>query len=84
MVLVVLALMKVYLLFIIYFLNYTLDPTNSAAQLAQNAIRIANIGRATPNTSVAVSTYEVPPRQCISTPFGYLPVYGKNIYLDMS
>ncbi|KAF7637897.1 CCHC-type domain-containing protein [Meloidogyne graminicola] len=51
------------------------NPTNSAAQLAQNAIRIANIGRATPNTSVAVSTYEVPPRQCISTPFGYLPVY---------
>uniref|UniRef100_A0A915P970 RNA-binding protein 5 n=1 Tax=Meloidogyne floridensis TaxID=298350 RepID=A0A915P970_9BILA len=51
------------------------DPTNSAAQLAQNAIRIANMGRSTPNATPAVSTYEVPPRQCVSTPFGYLPVY---------
>uniref|UniRef100_A0A1I8BYB8 RNA-binding protein 5 n=1 Tax=Meloidogyne hapla TaxID=6305 RepID=A0A1I8BYB8_MELHA len=51
------------------------DPTNSAAQLAQNAIRIANMGRAAPNPSPTVSTYEVPPRQSVSTPFGYLPVY---------
>ncbi|CAK5031422.1 unnamed protein product [Meloidogyne enterolobii] len=53
----------------------SINPTNSAAQLAQNAIRIANMGRSTPNATPAVSTYEVPPRQCVSTPFGYLPVY---------
>jgi len=38
------------------------------------------MGRSTPNATPAVSTYEVPPRQCVSTPFGYLPVYGIGIF----
>jgi len=42
------------------------------------------MGRSTPNATPAVSTYEVPPRQCVSTPFGYLPVYGIRIFLFLT
>lgn len=56
---------------------YKIDPTNSAAQLAQNAIQIAQMGRAVPGTQgLPVAHIEGPARQSISTPFGYLLTYG--------
>jgi hypothetical protein len=51
--------------------KHLIDPTNSAAKLAQNAIRIAQMSRQ-PGASMQLDT---PIPQSISTPFGYLPSY---------
>jgi RNA-binding protein 5/10 len=45
------------------------DPTNSAAQLAQNAIQIAQMGRQLAGSSIPESV------QSISTPVGVFPIY---------
>ncbi|KAL3121785.1 hypothetical protein niasHT_002013 [Heterodera trifolii] len=55
--------------------NIQEDPTNSAAQLAQNAIRLAQMGKAVPGAVPPIAHMEGPARQSISTPFGYLPTY---------
>uniref|UniRef100_A0A914GX55 G-patch domain-containing protein n=1 Tax=Globodera rostochiensis TaxID=31243 RepID=A0A914GX55_GLORO len=56
--------------------NIQEDPTNSAAQLAQNAIRLAQMGKAVPGGVQPIVHMESPARQSISTPFGYLPTYA--------
>src|SRR5688500_18058048 len=58
------------------------DPTNSAAQLAHNAIRIVQMGRAVPGGLPPPGMHpEGPARQSVSTPFGYLPTYGSSFRL---
>ena len=59
-------------------MNIHEDPTNSAAQLAQSALQMIQMGRqGMPGATMALPPIidNTPARQSTSTPFGYLPSY---------
>ncbi|KAI1704125.1 RNA-binding protein 5 [Ditylenchus destructor] len=51
------------------------DPINSAAQLAQTAIQMVQMGRQNPMSNIPHHEASNPTPQSISTPFGYLQAY---------